>query len=835
MQQSIEPFSLVQLLSEYKKITIPKIQRDYAQGRESQSEVREDFLKVLFDALTSETEDGSSSINLDFVYGTLTTSGENREFLPLDGQQRLTTLFLLHWYLAWKDGLLEKFKDIFLNEKNVNSLFVYETRTSSTDFFNELAKYSPENPANETESVKEIIKDEKWYYRSWDLDTTIQSSITMLQAIHEKFRSVKKSLFVSLIDENRSPITFYLLPLEEFKLTDDLYLKMNARGIPLTSFEIFKARYIKHLEKLEGKYENTDKFRIINDKGNSVSLKRYFEIRIDTHWAEFFWNHLDEKTNLYDEAAINFFRVVAMITRDPTKKDYVSSLKNFRNRSKSSTYSHFLEWKWLDLDFAKGIILLLDEWSTDTSKFKTMLPTNSEYFDERKTFKNFVKDPFLQLPEIVQLAGYFFYLRKHQQEIDSQEFEQWMRIVRNLSVNEDINNEEQLPKYVKALHHIVNNISPKTNETLKYFANTKNSIDGFRIEQVTEERLKAALILRNDRWDEIIRKAERHEYFLGQIEFLLDFCGILDFFEENNSNWLAVLNLDDVCNNKLQNSFERYFNVATNMFDGNGLTKSKNFLWERALLTKGNYLLMRVQSDTFLTNHGVGENFGWKRLLRDRTNQTKKEEKQKRIYLRELWDDLSIDGDIEDQLEKIINDCPSVEDRWRSELIKSPAAIKYCDENHNRTLRIESENQGHEVYLMRSTKMNGRNVELYTYCLFKRLQPELTSNWEESHVNETSGYRNGAPGLFLKWKKQNQELILGVKYDAEQKRFVISFEQPIENIKNIQKIRNILINELNFDESTGSIERAEKVVEYEDSTKNFKEFMSELDVKLCNH
>ena len=338
--------------------------------------------------------------------------------------------------------------------------------------------------------------------------------------------------------------------------------------------------------------------------------------------------------------------------------------------------------------------------------------------------------------------------------------------------------------------------------------------------------------MRNDHWDEIIRKAERHEYFLGQIEFLLDFCGILEFFENNHYASSAVIELDEVLNNKFQKRFERYFNVASEMFDGNGLTKLENFRWERALLTKGNYLLMRVQSDTFLTNHGVGENFGWKRLLRDRTNRTKKEEKQKRSYLRELWDDLSDDGDIEGQLQNIIDDCSSVEERWRWELIKSPIAIKYCDDNNNRTLRIESENQGHEVYLMRSTKMNGRNVELYTYSLFKRLQPRLTSNWRESRENETSGYRNGAPGLFLIWRKQDQVLKFGVKYDAKKKKFVISFEQPIENIENIQEIRNILINQLNFDDSSGSTER---IVRYEDATKKFEVFMSELNEAASQH
>ena len=38
-----------------------------------------------------------------------------------------------------------------------------------------------------------------------------------------------------------SPIRFLLVGLEKFGLSDDLYIKMNARGKPLTAFETFKA------------------------------------------------------------------------------------------------------------------------------------------------------------------------------------------------------------------------------------------------------------------------------------------------------------------------------------------------------------------------------------------------------------------------------------------------------------------------------------------------------------------------------------------------------------------------------------------------------------------
>ena len=81
-----------------KKIVIPIIQRDYAQGRSGQEYLRERFLKQLFQALES-----GKVLVLDFVYG----SYENNILYPLDGQQRLTTLWLLHWYLSLCTGSLD--------------------------------------------------------------------------------------------------------------------------------------------------------------------------------------------------------------------------------------------------------------------------------------------------------------------------------------------------------------------------------------------------------------------------------------------------------------------------------------------------------------------------------------------------------------------------------------------------------------------------------------------------------------------------------------------------------------------------------------------------------
>jgi uncharacterized protein with ParB-like and HNH nuclease domain len=87
-----------QLLKE-QKIEIPIIQRDYAQGRKDKKELRLRFLNALSTSLSEKKE-----IKLDFIYG----ENVDGAFQPLDGQQRLTTLFLIHWYAALINDRLNK-------------------------------------------------------------------------------------------------------------------------------------------------------------------------------------------------------------------------------------------------------------------------------------------------------------------------------------------------------------------------------------------------------------------------------------------------------------------------------------------------------------------------------------------------------------------------------------------------------------------------------------------------------------------------------------------------------------------------------------------------------
>jgi hypothetical protein len=166
MNQQGKQMTLFGLFDDDTVVEIPIVQRDYAQGRESAREIRDGFLCAIFDALS-----GDCPLDLDFVYGSVSGSSP-RKFQPLDGQQRLTTLFLLHWYLAWKDAQTQEFREIA--RRGAKSRFTYAVRPSSTEFFDFLVGYAPSTTPREGQKLSSMIGDESGFFRSWKLDPTIR-------------------------------------------------------------------------------------------------------------------------------------------------------------------------------------------------------------------------------------------------------------------------------------------------------------------------------------------------------------------------------------------------------------------------------------------------------------------------------------------------------------------------------------------------------------------------------------------------------------------------------------------------------------------------------------
>lgn len=262
------------------RIEIPMIQRDYAQGRDSDSvtRIRERFLDALFDALTTE-----SNMSLDFVYGDV---NENDKTLrPLDGQQRLTTLFLLHWYLAWRSRNLAS--------ESGWKRFEYATRPSARTFCKCLVESTPAHD----QPLRAWLEDQHWFLYSWNHDPTIQSMLVMLEAIDRKFSGADcVAAWRRLVDRASPAITFQLLPIKQNSEQpgEDLYIKMNSRGKPLTAFENFKARFEQMIER------------------SAPARVDEFATKVDGVWADMLWPHRGED-NIVDDEFMRYFRFVSEV------------------------------------------------------------------------------------------------------------------------------------------------------------------------------------------------------------------------------------------------------------------------------------------------------------------------------------------------------------------------------------------------------------------------------------------------------------------------------------------------------------------------------------------
>ena len=538
-----ERLTFFQLFNEKKwRIEIPIIQRDYAQGRSSASEVREVFLSTLHTHLLGEV-----NIDLDFVYGSLSESDDTL-FVPLDGQQRLTTLFLLHWYLAIKEGKRQAFDDnLTQNAQNSNSItsnFTYETRTSSSDFCNALVGSNLDLtdllPAdkNKNNNLSKTIIDSPWYFSSWNNDPTIQSMLTMLDAIHQKFEGTS-NCFEKLTRVNNPIITFQFLNLKEFRLTDDLYIKMNARGKQLTPFENFKAKFEQLIKVLspefDGKY-------ILNysSEAREVPIDKYFSHKIDTDWANLFWNYKDVKTHLFDNQLMNFIRVIttnhyALKEKSDEKLDNLKVLigrENPDDKAQGSKPIGFFQYEELacfDKNLITELIETFDLLANGNSIIKKYLTSNS-YFDENAIFKDVIENS-LNYTERIRFFAFYKFLIFHKSEEGLLE---WMRIIFNLTENTIYNRTDVYARSIKSIDTLI----PQSLNFLQYVSNHKNTINSFLEIQVVEERIKAILLLKNDAWKEVILKIESHGYFKGQIGFILNFAGIEDYYDQHkNCNW----------------------------------------------------------------------------------------------------------------------------------------------------------------------------------------------------------------------------------------------------------------------------------------------------------
>jgi len=724
-----ERLSFFEIFSKKKyKLVVPIIQRDYAQGRvnDTVKEVRNDFLNALYDYL----DENKPSRDLDFVYGTLLQDNdENRPlFIPLDGQQRLTTLFLLHWFLyqiSEDEELKEKFKNTLLEGER--SLFTYETRQSSEDFCNALmrshidmnnllpVKIKEGKREIEAISLSETIKDQPWFFRIWKNDPTVQSMLVMLDSIHEKFID-RPEFFNELLDEENPIITFIFMDLKKYKLTDDLYIKMNSRGKPLTRFENFKAKFEQYLKNLlnDDPELKSKRFTLCTSSGDiGVDLHHYFSHSIDTKWTTLFWQYCKNgNERMLDTYIENFIRVIITghyassvnLTGNAKTDETFDVLMSTDAELKSLSFGKYESTQALNKDAVLEVVKAMDALYNGNQKVKHLMDEDYRfYYDEEAIFAK-VLDNNLTRNERIQFYAYIQFLIQNNGETEG--INEWMRVIHNLSHpdNSVIDGNDDLSRSIKSVKSLLSHSS----EIISYLQSHK--IIGFSTHQGEEEGIKARL-LDKPGWKDAIESTEKHNYFNGQIAFIMEFAGIVDAYKRDKS-----LSWSTEDNDVYLLAFKHYAKIASFIFqlDENKVRSNNvDYCFERAVLSHGNYLLKASSNRrNLLSTETVAKNvkrdLSWKRLLR--LNETRPDLVYGQKLVKATFDDIDNDDDIINALER---QCQGkvFDEKWREVLISNPELISASEYG----FMAFHEDQ---ILLLIYWFTNAYHYELFTYNLW---------------------------------------------------------------------------------------------------------------------
>lgn len=497
-------------------IEIPIIQRDYAQGRIGKEYLRASFLKELKEALDNKEK----PLKLDFVYG----SQENNHLQPLDGQQRLTTLWLLHWYIALRAGKLGEASEILKK-------FSYETRISSREFCENLCRVDNFEKFVEG-SVVDFITQQTWFYSFWKQDPTIQAMLRMLAGEDEVLIDNIEKLFEKETKEDfdrywrllteETPIAFYYQPLENFGLSDDLYIKMNARGKQLTPFENFKADLIGYIEQQAKEKEEWKRL---------LDIYRGIPILLDTEWLDIFWKN-KSATHQVDEiyyAFLNrfFWNYYVGYSKETGSEIEQTDTYKYLNRDNYITYDSLENYKnsegIIPLELFEDLQNVLNNFGkyAQDKSLKGLIP-NAKWEEIFSFIPEYKEGGITGITQIQRIV--FFAVCKYFKEGkgDENSLKRWMRVVWNLVSGEDEGGLPQIRNidavkiaidYIAIFdsHNVYNSMLSKT-----LIIDRTNEFQ----QRCNEEIEKAKKICEEDTWEEKIITAENYAFFRGSIRFL---------------------------------------------------------------------------------------------------------------------------------------------------------------------------------------------------------------------------------------------------------------------------------------------------------------------------
>ena len=503
-------------------VEIPRIQRDYTygSGTPKTEEVVDKLLSDIFSALNNPKEE----LILDFVYG---CKNEKSNFEPLDGQQRLTTLFLLHLYAAWGAAV-----------PATSLVFRYSTRDNTSVFCESITdpdKFVYDRDGNK---VSEQIKDCAFFRASFRDDPSIMSMLVVLDKIEAKFKAeaADGKLWRQLTQDCR--VKFYSLDFGSFGLSDDLYIKMNSRGKGLTDYEIFKSQLEKYIDVTLGEKE----------------LMYKVAKKFDTDYTDLVWSEQNYDKKKIDDSFVTLLRNILSIRNFKREQNtqYLQNLKSLGNYippKKGEERKEKPQW-YIEKEDIVFIVKFLDTFhrlfplaekdpqrraANDLFWQEIFYQSDSVLGDEQKKIRLFTVDinlfrtacnKLLRNPERVMFYAQYYALSKLSDAdltvpFKHQETVKRLRHIRNLVENSD--DELSRPDNIAEMLTDVETILDGNIITL-----TKSK---FNANQRQEELAKADT---PDRWATLYR-FENHDFLRGALSLMAPEKGEKSFAIEDDS------------------------------------------------------------------------------------------------------------------------------------------------------------------------------------------------------------------------------------------------------------------------------------------------------------
>ena len=559
-----------------KNILIPALQRDYVQG--GRTDVINPFVDEILSVLRTEKR-----LDLNYIYG----SYEDGYFVPIDGQQRLITLWLVYLYLFKKQKKDFQVKLKF-NSREFANAFSEKLLDKVQDFI------------NSTELKKDII-DSSWFISGWQYDVTVCNMLKTLDLLAKKSKGPNICEY-----KNYDNISFSFLDIENEGLTDDIYVKMNGRGKPLTYFENLKSW-------MDGK--------IIELFGKESNFTKRWQTNSDNEWTDFFWenrNKKQEHSEKIDDEQTRFFYsllLVYWIKKEDTllsnlSDDKINGLNAFIGLSEDNKEKRLIKNRILEI-LREGKTLIPLYWIEEiglydkdvfefiSESFANLCDLNSKkllitisspnkYLDldvnEDDNSLLMYKLSMTNATYAKTLPYLYALIRTPELCKNEENFRRWIRLIRNLVVNSKIG-KENFAKVCNCVDNICKFIKQDFYASVSNFSN----LDGFEKAQLNEEIEKAKQIRNDDMkslreykgvcknlsgvkyktWEDIIIEAEQYSFFKGAIRFL---------FQNDNGNvdW---------------NDFDEKFENAKKYFDENNISDKKtkeifNYAHEEKYLLK---------------------------------------------------------------------------------------------------------------------------------------------------------------------------------------------------------------------------------------------------------